>query len=72
MVAGAGMTGLRLLLTFAMGLTLSGSALAWDHWGGDIGGLRFSDAAQINSSNVTNLIRAWISAPATSRNGRPR
>jgi quinoprotein glucose dehydrogenase len=33
--------------------------LAWDHWGGDQGGTRFSDLAQITPSNVGNLVRAF-------------
>ena len=38
---------------------LSGPALAWEHWGGDRGGTRFSALNQITPSNVNNLIRAW-------------
>ncbi|HEY6579285.1 MAG TPA: pyrroloquinoline quinone-dependent dehydrogenase, partial [Rhizomicrobium sp.] len=34
-------------------------ALAWDHWGGDPGGTRFSPLAQITPANVGNLVRAW-------------
>ncbi len=51
--------GLRGLLIVALALSLPGSALAWDHWGGDSGGQRFSDAAQITSANVANLVKAW-------------
>ena len=32
---------------------------AWDHWGGDQGGTRFSDLAQITPANVGNLVRAF-------------
>src|SRR5215472_9742139 len=32
---------------------------AWDHWGGDAGGSRFSKLAQITSANVDNLVRGW-------------
>jgi quinoprotein glucose dehydrogenase len=34
-------------------------ALAWEHWGGDRGGMRFSPLAQITPDNVTSLVRAW-------------
>jgi len=34
-------------------------ALAWEHWGGDAGGTRFSSIAQITPANVNNLVRAW-------------
>lgn len=34
-------------------------ALAWEHWGGDRGGQRFSPLAQITPANVGNLVRAW-------------
>src|SRR6516162_2541035 len=33
--------------------------LAWEHWGGDAGGTRFSALAQITPANVNNLVRAW-------------
>jgi quinoprotein glucose dehydrogenase len=33
--------------------------LAWEHWGGDAGGTRFSSIAQITPANVNNLVRAW-------------
>ena len=36
-----------------------GPALAWDYWGGDAGGSRFSSLAQITPANVDRLIRAW-------------
>jgi quinoprotein glucose dehydrogenase len=32
---------------------------AWDYWGGDAGGTRFSSIAQITPANVNNLVRAW-------------
>ena len=38
---------------------LSSCALAWEHWGGDRGGSRFSPLSQITSGNVGNLVRAW-------------
>src|SRR5258707_15642308 len=34
-------------------------AFAWEHWGGDRGGMRFSPLAQITPANVGNLVRAW-------------
>ena len=34
-------------------------ALAWEHWGGDRGGMRFSPLARITPANVGNLVRAW-------------
>jgi quinoprotein glucose dehydrogenase len=38
---------------------LSSLARAWEHWGGDRGGTRFSPLNQITSGNVGNLVRAW-------------
>src|SRR5579871_5116758 len=32
---------------------------AWEYWGGDAGGTRFSSLAQITPANVNNLVRAW-------------
>src|ERR1700675_4006083 len=34
-------------------------AFAWQHWGGDRGGTRFSKLAQITPANVGDLVRAW-------------
>lgn len=34
-------------------------ASAWEHWGGDSGGSRFSPLNQITPDNVGNLVRAW-------------
>jgi quinoprotein glucose dehydrogenase len=34
-------------------------ASAWEHWGGDRGGSRFSPLAQITPGNVGSLVRAW-------------
>ncbi len=34
-------------------------ASAWEYWGGDPGGQRFSPLAQITPANVGNLMRAW-------------
>ena len=41
---------------------LIGAALpasAWDHWGGDQGGTRYSALDQITPANVDNLVHAW-------------
>src|SRR6201982_2100115 len=40
-------------------ITISLPASAWEHWGGDRGGSRFSPHAQITRDNVGNLVRAW-------------
>jgi quinoprotein glucose dehydrogenase len=47
---------LAVLLVLTM---LSAPGFAWEHWGGDSGGMRFSDLAQITPANVGNLVRAW-------------
>src|SRR5260370_4813690 len=33
--------------------------MAWEHWGGDRGGMRFSPLTQITPANVGDLVRAW-------------
>ena len=38
---------------------ISPLALAWEHWGGDRGGMRFSPLTLITPDNVGNLVRAW-------------
>src|SRR5580704_3198371 len=43
----------------ALLLLAAPSASAWEHWGGDQGGTRFSRLAQITPANVGNLVRAW-------------
>src|SRR4051794_24325278 len=43
----------------ALALSLSVPALAWQHWGGDPGGTRFSPLAAIAPHNVERLIEAW-------------
>jgi quinoprotein glucose dehydrogenase len=51
---------MRHLLRLLAGLLLCVSpALAWEHWGGDRGGMRFSPLTQITPANVGNLVRAW-------------
>ncbi|HEY9452988.1 MAG TPA: hypothetical protein VIR82_09955, partial [Bradyrhizobium sp.] len=50
------------LLAVFIGILFPGiqpRALAWEHWGGDRGGSRFSPLAQITPGNVGNLVRAW-------------
>jgi quinoprotein glucose dehydrogenase len=47
------------LALFAVLVLAAGPALAWEHWGGDRGGLRFSPIAQITPANVGNLVRAF-------------
>ena len=49
----------RLLCLFAVLMLAAAPALAWDHWGGDAGGTRFSTLTQITPANVGNLVRAW-------------
>jgi quinoprotein glucose dehydrogenase len=34
-------------------------AFAWEHWGGDRGGTRFSPLAMITPANVDSLVKAW-------------
>src|SRR5882672_8024802 len=50
------------LFAFFIGLFCIGiapQAPAWEHWGGDRGGSRFSPLSQITPDNVSNLVRAW-------------
>ena len=49
----------KLLALFAVMVLAAGPALAWEHWGGDLGGLRFSPIAEITPANVGNLVRAF-------------
>src|SRR3954468_2783357 len=46
------------ILFLAM-LLAAAPALAWEHWGGDRGGMRYSPLAQITPDNVGQLVRAW-------------
>jgi quinoprotein glucose dehydrogenase len=50
---------LRRFLALFIAISAVAPALAWEHWGGDAGGLRFSPLAQITPDNVGNLVRAW-------------
>jgi quinoprotein glucose dehydrogenase len=43
----------------ALVLLAAAPALAWEHWGGDRGGMRFSPLAAITPDNVDHLIKAW-------------
>ena len=43
----------------AVALFAAAPAFGWEHWGGDLGGMRFSPLAQITPANVGNLVRAW-------------
>src|SRR3954447_7332448 len=42
-----------------LALVVSAPALAWQHWGGDPGGTRFSPLAAITPDNVDRLVQAW-------------
>jgi quinoprotein glucose dehydrogenase len=46
-------------LCFVLGGLFSPPAFAWEYWGGDSGGTRFSTIPQINPGNVGQLVRAW-------------
>jgi quinoprotein glucose dehydrogenase len=49
----------KLLALFVVMLLAAGPAMAWEHWGGDRGGLRFSPLTQITPANVGQLVRAF-------------
>ena len=49
----------NLLGLLAVALFAAVPVFAWEHWGGDRGGTRFSPLAQITRTNVGNLVRAW-------------
>jgi quinoprotein glucose dehydrogenase len=50
----------RLFTAFiAIFIVIALPASAWEHWGGDRGGSRFSPLNQITPDNVGNLVRAW-------------
>ena len=46
-------------LWLAFALLAAAPASAWEYWGGDPGGQRFSPLTQITPANVGNLVRAW-------------
>jgi quinoprotein glucose dehydrogenase len=43
----------------ALACLIAAPAFAWEHWGGDRGGTRFSPLAAITPANVGNLVTAW-------------
>src|SRR5690348_929745 len=43
----------------ALATLVNTPASAWDHWGGDSGGTRFSPLNRITPDNVGNLVPAW-------------
>jgi quinoprotein glucose dehydrogenase len=45
--------------SFVMFCLAASPASAWDHWGGDQGGTRFSELDQITPANIDNLVHAW-------------
>jgi quinoprotein glucose dehydrogenase len=49
----------NLFALLAVMLFVAAPAMAWEHWGGDRGGLRYSPIAQITPANVGNLVRAF-------------
>jgi quinoprotein glucose dehydrogenase len=49
----------KLFGLFALACFLAAPALAWEHWGGDRGGTRFSQLSAITPANVGNLVTAW-------------
>jgi quinoprotein glucose dehydrogenase len=49
----------NLFALLAVMLLAAVPAMAWEHWGGDRGGLRFSPIAQITPANVGHLVRAF-------------
>src|SRR5262245_57647408 len=54
---------MRHLLRLLAVLCVATPALAWEHWGGDRGGSRFSPLKEITPANVGDLIRAWEFQP---------
>src|SRR3954453_15326621 len=49
----------KLLGLLAFACFVAAPAFAWEHWGGDRGGTRFSPLAAITPANVGNLVTAW-------------
>ena len=49
----------RTLLCIVLAALCAPPASAWEYWGGDPGGARFSTNAQITPGNVGRLVRAW-------------
>jgi quinoprotein glucose dehydrogenase len=50
---------MRKLFGPALALLLAAPALAWQHWGGNPGGTRWSPLATITADNVGRLVKAW-------------
>ena len=50
---------LLLLAGLAIAAPMPQPAAAWEHWGGDMGGTRFSPLRQVTPANVGALVRAW-------------
>jgi quinoprotein glucose dehydrogenase len=48
-----------LVRLFALFAFICSPAFAWEYWGGDPGGMRFSPLTQITPDNVGSLVRAW-------------
>jgi quinoprotein glucose dehydrogenase len=46
-------------LLLALGCLIAEPGHAWEFWGGDQGGMRFSGLAEITPANVGNLVRAF-------------
>jgi quinoprotein glucose dehydrogenase len=47
----------------ALALLLTASAISgqdWPHWGGDLGGMKFSALKQIHKGNVSKLRQVWV------------
>src|ERR1700722_14369665 len=57
---------LTILSVLALAVSYAPAAIAWEYWGGDKGGTRFSAIDQITSENVDRLLRAWEFRTATS------
>ena len=49
----------QILVLLVLALFAAAPALAWEYWGGDRGGTRFSPLAMITPANVGNLVEAW-------------
>jgi quinoprotein glucose dehydrogenase len=49
----------KLFGSVLLALLFMAPALAWEHWGGDRGGQRFSPLSTITRDNVGNLVKAW-------------
>src|ERR1700750_536769 len=52
-------TALMSALLLMLGCLAVQPAFAWEYWGGDQGGTRFSKLAEITPANVGNLVRAF-------------